>query len=148
MKIRPVIHNPAPIIMENPTIVVTVRLAASLSLAPSCLLARTPAPAAQIFSIETIRSILCSVLCLYFGIIPKDVICDFRKISRQKPADIQSFWTAFVSDKAEYFILSMAVSPAAGLFTGKCCSAGDFPDRIVQSRTARRMTGFVDYRSA
>lgn len=40
--------------MENPTIVVTVRLAASLSLAPSCLPARTPAPAAKIFSIETI----------------------------------------------------------------------------------------------
>ena len=49
-------QRPTPISIDSPTMVVTVRLALSLSFAPSCRPANTAAPAAKMFSTETIIS--------------------------------------------------------------------------------------------
>ncbi len=54
MKMIPSTHSTMPIVIESPTIVVTVCLAPFLSPAPSWRPASTAAPAAKMFSIDTI----------------------------------------------------------------------------------------------
>lgn len=49
----PPTHSTTPMTTESPMMVVTVRLAPSSSLAPTCRPARTAAPAAKMFSMDT-----------------------------------------------------------------------------------------------
>ena len=56
IRMMPRAHSTPPTSREKPTMVVTVRLALSLSPAPSWRPASTPAPAAKIFSTDTMMS--------------------------------------------------------------------------------------------
>lgn len=52
----PPTHSPMPMSTDSPITVVTVRLAPSSSFAPSCRPASTAAPAAEMFSMDTMIS--------------------------------------------------------------------------------------------